>query len=242
MMDYYSGFVNFCPIKTKKPGELFSKNKEEWCLRYGFRTRIHSDNEPSLMGSTFRDYLTEWSIEYWTAATYDHLSNSKVERVQRFLKDYLKILHLINPMENKRWVKYLAEIAHRYSTNVVAGLNVIPHESMFGKTAKLLDDPIGSRELTEEETKNIENRIVQVRLEGRQRDIKTAVGRSPQAEVEARDTVRWLPNRGDRKLDSVAKNGPYLVVDKEGETMLTLQEIGTKREVKASMRQVPLVV
>jgi len=117
------------------------------------RPRLLSDNGPCYLSGKLKDYLTDRGLGHTRSAPYHPMTQGKIERYHRSMKNVVKLQHYYAPWELEheiaRFVEYYNH--HRYHESLN---NVTPADKYHGRA----DQVISHREKIKRETLKLRRR------------------------------------------------------------------------------------
>eukprot|EP00924_Labyrinthula_sp_SR-Ha-C_P016963 augustus_masked-scaffold_6-processed-gene-20.7-mRNA-1 protein AED:0.45 eAED:0.45 QI:0/0/0/0.33/1/1/3/0/1175 len=113
IIDDFSKYTRFIPLKGKYMQEIVEKFEDEWCFLFGYPKRIHTDNE--FRSEFIERWCQEHNIQQTFAAIYSPWQNGRIERTHRFLKEQLLIGKELGKDD---WVKQLPNISFKLNSLV----------------------------------------------------------------------------------------------------------------------------
>jgi len=130
------------------------------------RPRLLSDNGPCYISAELREYLDNRGMDHTRGAPYHPMTQGKIERYHRSMKNVVKLNHYYLPGELELAIADFVEYYnnHRYHESLN---NVTPADMYFGRAREI----ITSREVIKRET--LKNRY-SYNLKGRVNFVQTA--------------------------------------------------------------------
>lgn len=102
------------------------------------RPRLLSDNGSSYIATELKDYLAEHGIEHTRGAPYHPMTQGKIERWHRTMKNVVKLEHYYSPGELERAIaRFVENYNHRRYHESVD--NVTPADAYFGRRRDVLE-------------------------------------------------------------------------------------------------------
>ena len=86
-------------------------------VRVEHRPRLLSDNGPCYVSGELRSYLAEQGIRHTRAAPYHPMTQGKIERYHRSMKNVVKLEHYYTPWELERAASKAAGLVDRAATS-----------------------------------------------------------------------------------------------------------------------------
>ena len=99
-----------------------------WILHYGLPRKLHSDNGPCFIGTSFQQFCTNHSIEHTLSPPYRPLANAGVERINRTMGEALTKIVNKHP---KEWSEHLPDVELAYNSAEDASTGVSPYELVY---------------------------------------------------------------------------------------------------------------
>ena len=102
------------------------------------RPRLLSDNGPCYLSSALKDYLDTHQMTHTRGAPYHPMTQGKIERYHRSMKNVVKLEHYYSPWELERAIGQFAQHYNheRYHESLD---NVTPADMYFGRYQKIMD-------------------------------------------------------------------------------------------------------
>jgi transposase InsO family protein len=120
------------------------------------RPRLLSDNGPCFISQELADYLEDHNIRHIRTKTYHPMTQGKIERYHRSMKNLILLDNYYSPSELEaritEWVDHYNN--HRYHEAID---NVTPHDRFFGLDRKILKQ----RKKTKAETIRLRRKLYQ---------------------------------------------------------------------------------
>jgi len=120
------------------------------------RPRLLSDNGPCFISTELKDYLEDHNIRHIRTRTYHPMTQGKIERYHRSMKNLILLDNYYSPSELEariaEWVDYYNN--HRYHEAID---NVTPHDRYLGLDRKILNQ----RKRTKAKTMRLRRRLYQ---------------------------------------------------------------------------------
>jgi len=121
------------------------------------KPRLLSDNGPCYISGELRDWLKAQDMEHTRGAPYHPMTQGKIERYHRSMKNVVKLEHYYFPWELEhaisQWVEHYNHERYHESLN-----NVTPADVYFGRRNEILDqrEIIKSRTLMQRKVQNLQ--------------------------------------------------------------------------------------
>ena len=125
------------------------------------RPRLLSDNGPCYVSHELKDYLQRRGMEHTRGAPYHPMTQGKIERYHRSMKNVVKLEHYYYPWELEQaiaqWVEHYNH--HRYHESLN---NVTPADVFFGRDQQILArrDQIKRKTLARRKIENLRIGVV----------------------------------------------------------------------------------
>ena len=117
---------------------------QNWILRYGVPTRLHSDRGMSFTADIVRKLCQHYNIKRSTTTPYHPQGNGQCERFNRSL---IALLSSLPPEQKLRWDKHLEEAVFYYNSTPHSSTGLTPYALLFGREPHLpLDLYLGKEE------------------------------------------------------------------------------------------------
>ena len=102
------------------------------------RPRLLSDNGPCYLSSELRDYLDTHRMTHTRGAPYHPMTQGKIERYHRSMKNVVKLAHYYSPWELERAI---AQFVHHYNHERYHESldNITPADMYFGRYQEVID-------------------------------------------------------------------------------------------------------
>ena len=118
------------------------------------RPRLLSDNGPCFISSELKDYLNQHDMKHIRTRTYHPMTQGKIERYHRSMKNLILLDNYYSPAELEarvsEWVHHYNN--HRYHEAID---NVTPSDRFFGRDKEILEQ----RQRTKEETMSLRRKL-----------------------------------------------------------------------------------
>jgi putative transposase len=107
-------------------------------VRVEHRPRLLSDNGPCYVSGQLRDYLDEHGMRHTRGAPYHPMTQGKIERYHRSMKNVVKLENYYSPWELERAIAHFVDYYNhrRYHESLQ---NVTPADMYHGRQRKVLD-------------------------------------------------------------------------------------------------------
>lgn len=145
ILDDYSRYIiawkltsNMAADDVKKTLDLAIETTGVNQVKVKHRPRLLSDNGPCYLSSELKDYLGKYQIKHTRGAPYHPMTQGKIERYHRSMKNVVKLEHYYYPseLENalKQFVHYYNHERYHESLN-----NITPADMYFGRYHEIMD-------------------------------------------------------------------------------------------------------
>lgn len=131
IIDHYSRYVKFCPLRTKQSEEV-AKHFRSYLHDFGVPVALIADNGGEFTSQQFKQLCGVHQINVGYITPYHPQGNSLSERMHRTMKEVLRILCNGHP---NQWPKYLGETQRVLNTAVHTTLGETPHFAFFSRRA-----------------------------------------------------------------------------------------------------------
>ena len=106
-------------------------------VHVAYRPRWLSENGPCYLSQQLATYLDTHGLPYTRSAPYHPMTQGKIERYHRSLKNVVKLEHYYTPWEVERAVaRFVEDYHHRQYHEALQ--NVTPEDVFFGRQATIL--------------------------------------------------------------------------------------------------------
>jgi transposase InsO family protein len=151
VMDDYSRYIlswQLCPTMQAVDAErTLQKAMHVAHLKEEQRPKVLTDNGPAFVGKYLREYFDKQHIEHIKCAPYHPMTQGKIERYHRSMKNLLLLEFYYLPQELERrideWVKYYNH--HRYHESLD---NLTPADVFFDRKQEKLKQREKTKQLT----------------------------------------------------------------------------------------------
>lgn len=145
ILDDYSRYIiawkltsNMAADDVKKTLDLAIETTGVNQVKVKHRPRLLSDNGPCYLSSELKDYLGKYQIKHTRGAPYHPMTQGKIERYHRSMKNVVKLEHYYYPseLENalKQFVHYYNHERYHESLD-----NITPADMYFGRYHEIMD-------------------------------------------------------------------------------------------------------
>jgi transposase InsO family protein len=102
------------------------------------RLRLLSDNGPCYLSSELKEFLGKYNMVHTRGAPYHPMTQGKIERYHRSMKNVVKLEHYYSPWELKRAIRQFVNYYNheRYHESLD---NVTPADMYFGRYQEIMD-------------------------------------------------------------------------------------------------------
>ena len=125
------------------------------------RPRLLSDNGPCYVAHDLKEYLRQHGMEHTRGAPYHPMTQGKIERYHRSMKNVVKFEHYYYPWELEQaieqWVEHYNHRRYHESLD-----NVTPADVFFGRQQEILSrrESVKRRTLAERRRENLKTGVV----------------------------------------------------------------------------------
>ena len=130
-------------------------------VRVRHRPRLLSDNGPCYVSQELKDYLRQQGLEHTRGAPYHPMTQGKIERYHRSMKNVVKLEHYYYPWDLERAIGQFVEHYnhHRYHESLN---NVTPGDVFFGRASQILSrrERIKQRTLVQRRMENLKTGVI----------------------------------------------------------------------------------
>ena len=137
--DHFTKFVQIYATKTKKGIAAADKVYNEFILKFGAPTRIHSDQGGDFINGLFKRLHQLTGTAQSRTTPYHPQGNGLTERMNRTLIGMLKTLE---EEEKVDWARHLPKLAYAYNVTVSKSTGFSPYFLLFGKEPRLSIDSV----------------------------------------------------------------------------------------------------
>ncbi len=102
------------------------------------RPRLLSDNGPCYISSELKDYLGKHQLQHTRGAPYHPMTQGKIERYHRSMKNVVKLEHYYYPWELEQAIRQFVQYYNheRYHESLD---NITPADMYFGRYQEIID-------------------------------------------------------------------------------------------------------
>jgi transposase InsO family protein len=130
-------------------------------VRVQHQPRLLSDNGPCYVSHALKDYLARLGIKHTRGAPYHPMTQGKIERYHRSMKNVVKLEHYYYPWDLEEAIDQFVEHYNhrRYHESLN---NVTPADVFFGRDQQILSrrEQIKRRTLAQRKTENLRTGVV----------------------------------------------------------------------------------
>ena len=130
MVDHFTNWVEMIPLKNIKSETVVNSVFDNWIARYGCPKAILTDQGTNFESNLFKHICKRMGIKKLKTTAYHPQTNSKVERLNRFIAAGLSMY--VNK-DQKNWAHHLQAVAFAYRTSAIEFLNESPYFMVFGR-------------------------------------------------------------------------------------------------------------
>jgi transposase InsO family protein len=113
MIDYYTRWVIFTPLKEAKATDVVNAVMEHLVYKYGVPKGMVSDRGSQFIGGLFQRLMSRLRVNHNTTSAYHPQANGRVERVHRLMNTMLT--KQVNSLHNN-WDEYVDATAFAVNT------------------------------------------------------------------------------------------------------------------------------
>jgi len=163
VLDDYSRYIISWRLTTSMAAHDVTDTLQDALRETGMNTarvqhhpRLLSDNGPCYVSTELREWLKVHDIKHTRGAPYHPMTQGKIERYHRSMKNVVKLEHYYFPWELEKaigdWVEHYNHERYHESLD-----NVTPADVYFGRRGVILDEraKIKSRTLTQRKVQNL---------------------------------------------------------------------------------------
>ena len=99
-----------------------------WISRYGLLKKLHSDNGPCFVSTSFQQFCADHDIEHTLSPPYRPQANAGVERIKRTMGEALTNLVKKHP---KKWSQHLPDVQLPYNSAEHASTGTSPYKLVY---------------------------------------------------------------------------------------------------------------
>ena len=149
MVDHFTNWCELIPVKSVTSKATVETISDQWISRYGCPEAILTDQGTNFESGLFYHVCKRFGIKKLRTTAYHPQTNSKVERLNRFIAAGLSMY--VNRAQND-WHKHLQPVAFAYRSSVIENLNETPYFMLFGRDSRLpLDVLYGKAQAVKED-------------------------------------------------------------------------------------------
>ncbi len=137
--DHFTKFVQIYATKNKKALSVADKVYNDLILKFGFPTRMHSDQGGEFVNKLLTRLHELADTKQSRTTPYHPQGNGATERFNRTMINMLKTL---GENEKKDWSRHLSKLAFAYNVTVSRSTGFSPHFLMFGREPRLPIDAV----------------------------------------------------------------------------------------------------
>jgi len=145
VLDDYSRYIIACKLTTnmaaddvKKTLDLAIESTGVNEIKVKHRPRLLSDNGPCYLSSELKNYLSEHQMKHTRGAPYHPMTQGKIERYHRSMKNVVKLEHYYYPWELENAINQFVHYYNhqRYHESLD---NITPADMYFGRYHEIMD-------------------------------------------------------------------------------------------------------
>lgn len=223
--DHFTKFAVAVPTKNQTAKTTAEAFYENFVLKYGIPTRIHSDQGANFESNMIKELCNLLGMEKSRTTPYHASGNGITERFNRTL---LGMLGTLQPDQKKDWKKYVEPLCFAYNCTKHESTRYAPFKLMFGRTPKLpIDTMFQTLQDNKDQTASDYVKELKKRMDSTQETVKrhTEDARRKQKKYYDRKAKAAKIQVGDKVLVKVlAFEGKHKLADKFEEQQYTVIE------------------
>ena len=138
VVDHFSKFVAAVPLKNKQSRSVVNAlSRQVLPFLPSIPTNMLTDNGPEFVSGEFDEFLMSCGINHKLTTPYCPTSNGCVERVNRTIQNFIKVL--VSNQSN--WDDYLGKAVITYNNTLHVELSMSPSKFLITKSHAFSDDP-----------------------------------------------------------------------------------------------------
>ena len=137
--DHFTKYSIAIPTKNQTAKTTAEAFYDNFILKYGIPTRIHSDQGANFEADIIKELCRWTGMQKSRTTPYHPMGNGQTERFNRTLLDMLGTL---TPEQKSDWKKYVPTLVYAYNCTRHETTKMSPFELMFGRKAKLPVDTV----------------------------------------------------------------------------------------------------